>query len=86
MNKVYSIVWQNLFDSNIIFELFLGGGGGRVSSCANKPQVPSKRNYTNLCGIKNQGATCYLNTLIQTLFLTPEFRGVAHLFVLLSCL
>eukprot|EP01083_Nonionella_stella_P308041 1085255_1 len=25
-------------------------------------------------GLKNQGATCYLNSLIQTLFLTPEFR------------
>jgi ubiquitin carboxyl-terminal hydrolase 40 len=28
-----------------------------------------------LCGIFNQGATCYLNALIQTLVLTPEFRG-----------
>eukprot|EP01083_Nonionella_stella_P288520 981783_1 len=27
-----------------------------------------------LCGLQNQGATCYLNALIQTLFLTPEFR------------
>ena len=25
-------------------------------------------------GLKNQGATCYLNSLIQTLFMTPEFR------------
>ena len=34
-----------------------------------------KRKNTNLSGIVNQGATCYLNTLIQTLFLTKEFRG-----------
>lgn len=27
------------------------------------------------CGIFNQGATCYLNALIQTLVMTPEFRG-----------
>ncbi|XP_071955899.1 ubiquitin carboxyl-terminal hydrolase 40-like [Antedon mediterranea] len=35
---------------------------------------PSARPTTGLCGIKNQGATCYLNALIQTLLYTPEFR------------
>ena len=45
-------------------------------SCGRKPFAPSKRNSTNLCGIVNQGATCYLNTLIQTLFYTPEFRSM----------
>eukprot|EP00483_Globobulimina_turgida_P011269 UN11291 len=29
---------------------------------------------SSFVGLKNQGATCYLNSLIQTLFLTPEFR------------
>ncbi|KAI6656426.1 Ubiquitin carboxyl-terminal hydrolase 40 [Oopsacas minuta] len=32
------------------------------------------RNETNLCGLANQGATCYLNALLQTLHFTPEFR------------
>ncbi|UJR25754.1 hypothetical protein I4U23_007103 [Adineta vaga] len=39
---------------------------------AEKPVAP--RNETNLCGLQNQGATCYLNVLIQTLLYTPEFR------------
>lgn len=43
-----------------------------------KPLQP--RNETNLCGLQNQGATCYLNALIQTLLFTPEFRE--HLFTL----
>ncbi|CAF0845439.1 unnamed protein product [Didymodactylos carnosus] len=37
-----------------------------------KPPLP--RNQTNLAGLYNQGATCYLNALIQTLCFTPEFR------------
>ena len=32
------------------------------------------RNETKLCGLANQGATCYLNALLQTLHFTPEFR------------
>lgn len=38
---------------------------------------PSVRGPTKLCGLINQGATCYLNSLIQSLFFTPEFRGKA---------
>ena len=32
------------------------------------------KKLTGYVGLKNQGATCYLNSLIQTLFMTPEFR------------
>ncbi|XP_067844173.1 ubiquitin carboxyl-terminal hydrolase 40 isoform X2 [Heptranchias perlo] len=36
------------------------------------PSAP--RATSNLSGIKNQGGTCYLNSLLQTLLYTPEFR------------
>ena len=29
-------------------------------------------------GLQNQGATCYLNSLIQTLYMTPEFRSILY--------
>lgn len=30
------------------------------------------------CGLSNQGATCYLNSLMQTLYMTPEFRRFVY--------
>ena len=39
------------------------------------PRPAAPRNATDLCGLSNLGATCYLNSLLQTLHFTPEFRG-----------
>ena len=41
-------------------------------SCVQKP--PSRRKESNLVGLENQGATCYMNSLIQTYYMLPEFR------------
>lgn len=35
---------------------------------------------TGLVGLKNQGATCYMNSLLQTLYHIPYFRKVSNLF------
>ena len=40
-----------------------------------KPRCSIHQGGTGLAGIANQGATCYLNSLIQTLLFTPELRG-----------
>jgi len=48
---------------------------GTVAKGGDEPPPP--RGRSNLCGIKNQGGTCYLNSLLQTLLFTPEFRGEA---------
>jgi len=39
------------------------------------PSPPRPRLQCGFAGISNQGATCYLNSLLQTLLFTPEFRG-----------
>ncbi|XP_068194600.1 ubiquitin carboxyl-terminal hydrolase 40 isoform X2 [Antennarius striatus] len=45
---------------------------GRAAKVGDEPPPP--RGKSSLCGIKNQGGTCYLNSLLQTLLFTPEFR------------
>ena len=50
-------------------------GATGVSKQAKLNCPPEPRGQTGICGLQNQGATCYLNSLLQTLFFTPEFRG-----------
>jgi len=38
----------------------------------------NKKSNTGFVGLSNQGATCYMNSLIQTLFMTPEFRAALY--------
>ncbi|XP_048056384.1 LOW QUALITY PROTEIN: ubiquitin carboxyl-terminal hydrolase 40 [Megalobrama amblycephala] len=61
-------------------DLFEEDGDGFSSSTpgtgvkGRESEPPPPRGKVKLCGIKNQGGTCYLNSLIQTLLFTPEFR------------
>ncbi|XP_036109964.1 ubiquitin carboxyl-terminal hydrolase 40 isoform X2 [Molossus molossus] len=48
------------------------GKGRKLKTKTVEPPAP--REFTNLSGIRNQGGTCYLNSLLQTLHFTPEFR------------
>ncbi|XP_023241097.1 uncharacterized protein LOC111639438, partial [Centruroides sculpturatus] len=59
-NRAAKVMFGNLFQEN-----------NRMKSAK---RVPPPRSVYGLSGIENQGATCYLNTLLQTLLLTPEFR------------
>lgn len=34
------------------------------------------KKHTGYVGLKNQGATCYMNSLLQTLFFTNQLRKV----------
>lgn len=69
-----------------IFDLISGDTGGQgcsavvaVSGVIDKTPIkkPLKLS-TKYKGLQNQGATWYLNSLIQTLYMTPEFRSILY--------
>jgi len=48
---------------------------GYTSSYSYSWSQNAGKSSTGYIGLSNQGATCYMNSLIQTLFMTPEFRN-----------
>ncbi|XP_026682607.1 ubiquitin carboxyl-terminal hydrolase 47-like [Diaphorina citri] len=46
--------------------------------CEENQLDPSVSNPVNFVGLVNQAMTCYLNSLIQALFMTPEFRNAVY--------
>lgn len=50
----------------------------QVNVTADAPHGVSwdSKKYTGYVGLKNQGATCYMNSLLQTLFFTNQLRKV----------
>ncbi|XP_072198355.1 ubiquitin carboxyl-terminal hydrolase 40 [Excalfactoria chinensis] len=66
-------MFGDLFEEDFSFISNNHYGKGKKSK-ARDSELPAPRDFTNLSGIKNQGGTCYLNSLLQTLLFTPEFR------------
>ncbi|RMC18311.1 hypothetical protein DUI87_04193 [Hirundo rustica rustica] len=67
-------MFGDLFEEDFSFISNNHCGKGKISK-PRESEPPAPRDFTNLSGIKNQGGTCYLNSLLQTLLFTPEFRG-----------
>nr|XP_014429374.1 ubiquitin carboxyl-terminal hydrolase 40 isoform X1 [Pelodiscus sinensis] len=66
-------MFGDLFEEDFSFVSNNQCGKGKKSK-SKDTETPAPREFTNLSGIKNQGGTCYLNSLLQTLHFTPEFR------------
>lgn len=79
-------MFGDLFEEDFSFISNDHCGRGKKSKLRDS-EPPAPRDFTNISGIKNQGGTCYLNSLLQTLLFTPEFRGkVFKIFLMLEFL
>lgn len=92
LRKLYSTTWDTNTGS------YLLGAGYRANITSYVRVVKDEtgvlwhnfNNYdskkeTGFVGLKNQGATCYLNSLIQSLYFTNAFRKVSLFQALKSC-
>ncbi|KAH9380776.1 hypothetical protein HPB48_008842 [Haemaphysalis longicornis] len=50
----------------------------RGAAGESKYYPPDTREATGYVGLVNQAMTCYLNSLLQTLYMTPEFRNALY--------
>ena len=56
-----------------------GDGTGRgLDSSLGSVQTFTKKSPTGYCGLANQGATCYLNSLLQSMYMLPGFRAAVY--------
>lgn len=53
-----------------------GRNGGQGESSSSKGGGPISSPVPKFVGLSNQGATCYMNSLLQTLYMTPEVRAL----------
>jgi len=68
-------MFEGLFDENADDFKSQKSKSSSAGSSVCRPRSLKSEGETGLVGITNQGATCYLNSLIQTLLFTPELRG-----------
>ena len=61
-------------DTNEIIEPMTTPATSTSTSTTTSSSTKTSSRRAGFVGLKNQGATCYLNSLLQSLYMSPEFR------------
>ena len=63
-----------------LFRVLYSRCGMKLSVLSTLDLIPCRwdsKKHTGFVGLKNQGATCYMNSLLQTLYFTNKLRKVS---------
>eukprot|EP00002_Diphylleia_rotans_P025264 TRINITY_DN4994_c0_g1_i3.p1 TRINITY_DN4994_c0_g1~~TRINITY_DN4994_c0_g1_i3.p1 ORF type:complete len:1060 (-),score=216.65 TRINITY_DN4994_c0_g1_i3:722-3901(-) len=71
-------MFSGLFDEleDVVDSVDASGYASKKSTATFTYIVDEERSACGYAGLENQGATCYLNSLIQSLYMTPEVRSL----------
>ena len=73
-----------LFDEEVTYDIYQNSTSNKKgTNCADSLKEPEMhRGSNNFVGLYNQGATCYLNSSLQILYMTPKFRNLVNSLIL----
>ena len=71
---------EGLFDEEITYyDAPISSSNKKGTNCADSLTEPElKRSSSNFVGLYNQGGTCYMNSSLQILYMTPKFRNLIN--------
>ena len=74
---------EGLFDEEVTYDISPVSSNKKGNNCADSLIEPElKKGQSNFVGLYNQGATCYMNSSLQILYMTPKFRNLINSLIL----
>lgn len=65
-------------DNDLVINIWVNKSASESSSFYPFYQMHDSKAETGFVGLKNQGATCYMNSMLQALYTLPKFRQVVY--------
>ena len=73
----------DLFNDEVTYDVPQASTSKKGTNCADALTEPEqKRSSSNFVWLYNQGATCYMNSSLQILYMTPKFRNLINSLIL----
>ena len=75
---------DGLFDEEVTYDISpVSSSNKKGTNCAEALTEPElQKGQSNFVGLYNQGGTCYMNSSLQILYMTPKFRNLINSLIL----